>query len=291
MEIYWTCSECGSANLYPDITECEVCGKEIDDTEIKNAKATIKKIEDEIAKEKRREFFDFNTRRDDIEKKLQLLKEKIQNTLDKENLKTVLDKDKLKDTLKRLKTETGHKSKAEILHSCKSIVNYIGIIASIIMALIILVRTLIMNYFGVISAGWVFFLILAIASVVLSFFGYLFFNDNFSRGFANLIPSGIIGAFAIASTISNLWADIILRLFQQGFLVILFAGLIVLAIFLFLVALSTVIILAVTLLLPAYLQTMLGDTKGGLIGLLISFATAFLYLTFIQSDGVAIILG
>lgn len=37
MEGFWTCSDCGSANLYPNIKECEVCGKQIDDYEIKQA--------------------------------------------------------------------------------------------------------------------------------------------------------------------------------------------------------------------------------------------------------------
>lgn len=34
MELYWSCSECGSANPYPGSQECEVCGKHIEEIEI-----------------------------------------------------------------------------------------------------------------------------------------------------------------------------------------------------------------------------------------------------------------
>lgn len=44
MEGVWICSECGSANEYPNATECDVCGKAIDENEIKDAEKRLKDI-------------------------------------------------------------------------------------------------------------------------------------------------------------------------------------------------------------------------------------------------------
>ena len=58
MEGFWTCSDCGSANLYPDIKECEVCGKQIDDYEIKQAEKHFRealKTQEQIKRNEERE--------------------------------------------------------------------------------------------------------------------------------------------------------------------------------------------------------------------------------------------
>ena len=142
-----------------------------------------------------------------------------------------------------------------------------------------------------VTAGWVFFIILAVASVVLSGFCYMFFNDDLSIGFTNIIPSGLIGAFAIACTVSDLWVEMVVDTFKEGFLVILFAGLISLIIFAVIAIIAVAIIIAVTQVLTAFLQTVIDDIKGGLAGLLISAIAAFLYLTLVESSGLSIVLG
>ena len=55
MEAFWVCSECGSSNIYPDVTECDVCGKSIDDREKKDAVQRIKAEEKLIEENKRKE--------------------------------------------------------------------------------------------------------------------------------------------------------------------------------------------------------------------------------------------
>ena len=59
-----------------------------------------------------------------------------------------------------------------------------------IIALVIVVNTIVMSSAGGVTAGWVFFIILAVASVVLSGFCYMFFNDDLSIGLLTFIREG-----------------------------------------------------------------------------------------------------
>lgn len=45
MDLYWTCSDCGSSNPYPSAKMCECCGKEISKSEAEAAKETVTRIE------------------------------------------------------------------------------------------------------------------------------------------------------------------------------------------------------------------------------------------------------
>ncbi len=45
MDLYWTCSDCGSSNPYPSAKTCECCGKEISTREAETAKKTVAEIE------------------------------------------------------------------------------------------------------------------------------------------------------------------------------------------------------------------------------------------------------
>lgn len=45
MKFYWICTDCDSENLYPETTECETCGKQISEVEIKKVEKEIQKIE------------------------------------------------------------------------------------------------------------------------------------------------------------------------------------------------------------------------------------------------------
>ena len=44
MSSFWICSECGSANIYPENQFCEVCNKEIDEEE-KNRAIVIEQVQ------------------------------------------------------------------------------------------------------------------------------------------------------------------------------------------------------------------------------------------------------
>ena len=142
-----------------------------------------------------------------------------------------------------------------------------------------------------VTAGWVFFILLAIASVYVSGFCYIFFNDNLSIGFTNLIPSGLIGAFALACTISDLRMEMIVDMFREGLLVVLFAGFISLIFFLLFAIIAIVLIVGITQVLLAFLQTVLDDIKGGFAGLVILVIAAFLYLYMVEQSGVSIVFG
>ena len=273
METYWTCSDCGSANLYPDITECEVCGKTIDDNEIATAKENIKNIENRIAEEKRLEKEEYEIKCKEREEK--------ERQIEAEQ----------KAAVRKEKEEKLNKVKTDLLHAWWVVEEYLGVALSVIIALAIVVKTIIMSSTIGVTAGWVFFIILAVASVFLSGFCYTFFNDDLSIGFTNIIPSGLIGAFAIACTISDLWVDMVVDTFKEGFLVILFAGLISLIIFVVIAIIATAIIIAVTQVLTAFLQIKIGDIKGGLVGILISSVAAALYLILVESSGLSMVLG
>lgn len=49
--MYWICLDCGSANLYPEVTECEVCGRKITPDEISD----LHKKTNELKKQEHRE--------------------------------------------------------------------------------------------------------------------------------------------------------------------------------------------------------------------------------------------
>ena len=51
-DMFWICPDCGSANQYPEITECEVCSRPITDKEKNEAEAKLR------AAEKEREEFE-----------------------------------------------------------------------------------------------------------------------------------------------------------------------------------------------------------------------------------------
>lgn len=149
-----------------------------------------------------------------------------------------------------------------------------------------------MNSSGKVTGGWIFFLILAALSIFGSGFCYSLFNDKISvAGVANIVPAGLIGAFALTCTVSDLWIVFIVNTFKEGFLVVIFSGWLELLVFLLLVAVAGIIIIGVAYLLPAYLQAKWDDIKGGLAGLVISSIAAVLYLSLVESDGVRIVLG
>lgn len=56
MELYWSCSECGSANPYPDSKECEVCGKRIDESEVSKVLEKENEIKNRIKQEENEEI-------------------------------------------------------------------------------------------------------------------------------------------------------------------------------------------------------------------------------------------
>ena len=58
MEGFWTCSDCGSSNSYPGVEECEVCGKHIEDNEIKQAEQRLReaiKTQEQIKRNEEKE--------------------------------------------------------------------------------------------------------------------------------------------------------------------------------------------------------------------------------------------
>ena len=83
----------------------------------------------------------------------------------------------------------------------------------------------------------------------------------------------------------------IVDMFREGFLVVLFAGLISLAFFILVVIITLVIIVCISIVLTAFLQTVLDDIKGGLAGLAITVIAALLYLSLLEQRGVSIVLG
>lgn len=53
MDYYWVCPECLSVNLYPDITECEVCGQKIGEKEIRRVRQKMKEDAERILREEK----------------------------------------------------------------------------------------------------------------------------------------------------------------------------------------------------------------------------------------------
>lgn len=84
MDGFWICSDCGSANEYPNIIECEVCGKQIDDSEIKKADKHIRealKMQDQIRRNEERE--EKARKKQELEKKRKAEYEKKQREIQK----------------------------------------------------------------------------------------------------------------------------------------------------------------------------------------------------------------
>ena len=253
---------------------CDCCGYEFTEAYISEFIATEKKkekeIQEKIAEEER-------------QRKIVLEKEKLEKKKKEEaDKKASLDKER---------QEKIEKIKADLLHTWWIAKKYVGIAISAILALGIVIKTIVMCSTTGVTAGWVFFILLAIASLFVSGFCYIFFNDNLSIGFTNLIPSGLIGAFALACTISDLWMEMIVDMFKESFLVVLFAGFISLIFFLLFAIIAIVLIVGITQVLSAFLQTVLDDIKGGFAGLAISVIAAFLYLYMVEQSGVSIVFG
>lgn len=266
------CPCCGTTYQGSEAGYCNCCGYEFTETYISELIAAEKKKEKEIQEKIAEE-----------EKQQQLLLEK------KELEQKKKEEAKKKAALEKERQEKKEKIKTEFIHAWWIAEEYIGIVVSAIFALIIIIRTIVMSSTTGINAGWIFFILLAIASVFVSGFAYIFFKDSLAIGFTNIIPSGIIGAFALACTISDLWMDMIVDMFREGFLVVLFAGLISIAFFILFMIIALVIIVGISIVLTAFLQTVLDDIKGGLAGLAITVIAAFLYLSMVEQSGVSIV--
>lgn len=268
------CPCCGTTYQGSVAGFCDCCGYEFTEAYISELIATEKKrekeIQEKIAEEERE-------RQISLEKKE--LERKKKEEADK---KAALDKER-QEKIEKIKTD--------LLDAWWIAEEYIGIAISAILALVIIIKTIVMGSTTGVTAGWVFFILLAIVSVVVSGFAYIFFKDNLAIGFTNIVPSGIIGAFALACTISDLWDDMIVDLFREGFILVLFAGLASLAAFILFAIIALVIIVGITMVLPAFLQTVLDDIKGGLAGLAITVIAALLYLSLLEQSGVGIVLG
>lgn len=274
MDTYWTCSECGSANSYPDIKECEVCGKEIDETEALNAEKSIELIKAALEEEKRRE-------REEEEKRR---REEEERDRKKEIARKLL--------LKKEKAEKRAKLKNDVRRKGRQVEKYVGLVLSAIMIALIVWQTVRMSSGSGVTAGWILFIILAILSVIVSGLLYISLNEDLHLSFTNFVPSGLVGAFTLACTVSDLWTELILGMFEDGILSAILTGWLYIIIFLVLLVLAIAIIGAITHLLPAYLQEVfVSDTLGGIVGLVISGVAAGLFLSFVESDGVALVLG
>lgn len=70
MDIYWICSECGTANQYPKNKHCDVCDKEIDSNEIRQAETKLRTIKKQEHKDR---IIEYQAKRNAI-KQEQLLK-------------------------------------------------------------------------------------------------------------------------------------------------------------------------------------------------------------------------
>lgn len=101
METFWICSECGSTNLYPDITECEVCSKQIDEQEKKQAKNSLREAQ------KSKEQFIRYERKEARRRKRQAFEQSVREWLEQKRLKkqAKLQKSKRKKFNQILKNE------------------------------------------------------------------------------------------------------------------------------------------------------------------------------------------
>lgn len=268
------CPCCGTTYQGSGTGFCDCCGYEFTDTYISELIATEKKkqkeIQEKIAEEEK-------------QRKLLLERKKLEQKKKEEAEE--------KAALEKERQEKKDKIKTDLLHTWSIAEEYIGIAISAALALVIIIKTIVISNTTGVTAGWVFFIILAIASVFVSGFAYAFLKDELAIGFTNIIPSGIIGAFALACTISDLWMDMIVDMFREGFLLVLLVGLISLAFFILFVIIALVIIIGISIVLTAFLQTVLDDIKGGLAGLAITVIAALLYLSLLEQSGVSIVLG
>lgn len=270
----FNCPCCGTTYRGSEAGYCDCCGYEFTEPYISELivaeKKKQKEIQEKIAEEEK-------------QRQLLLEKEKIEQMKKKEAIE--------KAALEKERQEKKNKIKTELRHVWWIAEEYIGIAISVIFALIIIIKTITMGSTMGITAGWVLFLLLAIAAIFVSSFAYTFFNNDLDIGFTNIIPSGIIGAFVIACTISDLWMDLIVDMFREGLLVLLFAGIIIIALFLLFTIITLVVTVGISIVLTAFLQTVLDDLKGGLLGLAITVIAALLYLYFLEQSGVSIVLG
>lgn len=269
------CPNCGTTYQSSKAGFCDCCGFEFTQVYIEKCEADEKEKEKQI--------------------QLKMAEEKGQYELLQEQEK--LEKKKKAEAERKAAVEKEKREKKyariiKIRHIWWTVEEYIGIGISAIFVLIIIGQTINMSSLGKLANGWIFFLILAVISIFLSGYCYSLFNDKLSIvGVANIIPAGLIGAFAVTCTVCGLWIEFIVNTFKEGFLVVIFSGWLVLLVFFLLVAVAGIIIIGVAYLLPAYLQAKLDDIKGGLVGLVISSIAAILYLSLVESDGVRIVLG
>ncbi len=263
------CPSCGTtqANISPGFCEC--CGFEFTKEFIDEFKAVSlekeKQIQLKIEKEKERQ----KKEAEELERKIAIEKQK------------ELEEKKYQQKLERQK---------KIIGIWLDIEDNVGIVLSVIFAIIIAGQTIRMASTTGITGGWIFFIILSIASVFASGFAYLWFNEELTKDFTHIIPSGIIGSLVISTTICYCWDDMIVGTFREGFLVVLFTGIIVVIVFLLSVAIVSAITIAIAFFLPAFIQTKIDALKGGLIGTVITAIAASLYLL-IDTEALSFVLG
>lgn len=264
------CPCCGTSYQGSAAGLCECCGYEFTEEYINELIAAEKKREQEIrekiAEEKRQQQL--------------LLEQEEQERRKKEEAEK-------KAALAKARQD----KKNELREKWHIAMGYSGAILTLASALTIIIKTIVMgNATGVIG-GWIFFIIMAILSVIVSGFCYTIFNDDLTMSFTHIVPCGLIGAFVFSCTVSDLWKSMIVDLFEDSFFVALFLGWINVIIFLLLIVVALVVIVGITQVLTAYLQTKLDDTKGGFVGLAITTIAAFLYLFFFEQNGVSLVWG
>lgn len=77
-DMFWICPDCGAANQYPEITECEVCSRPITDKEINEAEKKLREAEkarEEFEKAERKAL-ELKERQEAEKKRLEKLAEK-----------------------------------------------------------------------------------------------------------------------------------------------------------------------------------------------------------------------
>lgn len=113
MEHFWFCTNCGSANSYPDIKICDVCGKPIDAGEIKLAEQAIKESEKAIRAielEEKKELEE-KARQEKEQREKELLRQKLIEKQQREQQEKELLRKKLLEKENRKKEKIRKKRK------------------------------------------------------------------------------------------------------------------------------------------------------------------------------------
>jgi len=146
-------------------------------------------------------------------------------------------------------------------------------------------------------AYWVIFIIDAIISVFVSLFFIGMFGEDTVRGTPlkistaalYVIPSGIIGSLAFASFFAGWWQEMINEWKTDWFGALMASWLVVIVF-----GLLSVVVLAVavgiTQALPALLQSKTNEMVGGLIGIAITAIAAWVFFSFIETDGLSLVI-